>query len=110
MQPNYRRCVSCRRVGPKAEFWRLVRVYPDRTVQIEAGMGRSAYLCPTADCLRQAQKKGKLKRALRTSVPEEIYCLLEQRLEVVSSPAAPHFGRATDLRADCPTPTSATKT
>ncbi|MGB3308508.1 MAG: YlxR family protein [Nodosilinea sp.] len=80
MQPNYRRCASCRRVGPKAEFWRLVRVYPDRTVRLDDGMGRSAYLCPQADCLRQAQKKGRLGRTLKANVPEEIYQILWQRL------------------------------
>ncbi|PSN10559.1 DUF448 domain-containing protein [filamentous cyanobacterium CCT1] len=87
MQPNYRRCVSCRRVGPKAEFWRLVRVYPDRTVQLDTGMGRSAYLCPQADCLRQAQKKGRLGRSLKANVPEELYQTLWQRLETAAAKA-----------------------
>jgi uncharacterized protein len=81
MKPNYRRCVSCRRVGPKADFWRLVRVYPDRTVNLDEGMGRSAYLCPQADCLRQAQKKSRLGRALKANVPEAVYQVLWQRLE-----------------------------
>ncbi|NES45910.1 MAG: YlxR family protein, partial [Moorea sp. SIO2C4] len=26
MKPNYRRCLSCRKVAPKQEFWRIVRV------------------------------------------------------------------------------------
>ncbi|MBE9159696.1 YlxR family protein [Nodosilinea sp. LEGE 06152] len=89
MPPNYRRCVSCRRVGPKTEFWRLVRVHPDRTVQLGDGMGRSAYLCPQADCLRQAQKKRRLGRALKANVPEELYQTLWQRLETaVADPGA----------------------
>jgi uncharacterized protein len=81
MEANYRRCVSCRRIGPKADFWRLVRIYPDRTVSLDEGMGRSAYLCPQADCLRQAQKKSRLGRALKATVPEAIYQALWQRLE-----------------------------
>ncbi|PZU98241.1 MAG: DUF448 domain-containing protein [Leptolyngbya sp.] len=81
MQPNYRRCVSCRQVGPKAEFWRVVRAYPDGTVRVGEGMGRSAYLCPQADCLRQAQKKSRLGRALKVNVPEEIYQRLWHQLE-----------------------------
>lgn len=81
MQPNYRRCISCRRVGPKTEFWRVVRVYPDRTVRLGEGMGRSAYLCPQADCLRQAQKKSRLGRALKVNVPEDIYQRLWHQLE-----------------------------
>lgn len=81
MQPNYRRCISCRRVGPKTEFWRVVRVYPDRAVCLGESMGRSAYLCPQADCLRQAQKKSRLGRALKVNVPEEIYQRLWHQLE-----------------------------
>lgn len=57
MQPNYRRCISCRRVGVKQEFWRIVRVYPSGQLQLDQGMGRSAYLCPQASCLQAAQKK-----------------------------------------------------
>jgi uncharacterized protein len=88
MQPNYRRCISCRRVGPKTEFWRVVRVYPDRTVRLGDGMGRSAYLCPQADCLRQAQKKSRLGRALRVNVPEEIYQRLWHQLEDAGAKSA----------------------
>ena len=81
MQPNYRRCVSCRRVGPKTDFWRVVRAFPSRSVHLGDGMGRSAYLCPQADCLRQAQKKSRLGRALKANVPEEIYQSLWIQLE-----------------------------
>jgi predicted RNA-binding protein YlxR (DUF448 family) len=88
MQPNYRRCVSCRRIAPKAEFWRVVRVYPDRAVSLGEGMGRSAYLCPQADCLRQAQKKGRLGRALKANVPEDIYQQLWQRLQGATAATA----------------------
>ncbi|MGF1519413.1 MAG: YlxR family protein [Nodosilinea sp.] len=80
MQTNQRRCVSCRRVAPKAEFWRVVRVYPDRQVCLDQGMGRSAYLCPQANCLRHAQKKSRLGRALKANVPDAIYQSLWQRL------------------------------
>jgi predicted RNA-binding protein YlxR (DUF448 family) len=80
MEPNYRRCLSCRRVAPKQEFWRVVRVYPSRQVQLDEGMGRSAYLCPQSACLAAAQKKNRLGRSLRASVPEAIYQALWQRL------------------------------
>lgn len=80
MEPNYRRCLSCRQVAPKPAFWRVVRVYPSRQVQLDEGMGRSAYLCPQASCLAAAQKKNRLGRSLRTSVPEHLYETLWQRL------------------------------
>jgi predicted RNA-binding protein YlxR (DUF448 family) len=80
MKPNYRRCISCRRVGPKEEFWRIVRVFPSGKVQLDQGMGRSAYICPQADCLQAAQKKNRLGRSLHGTVPETLYQTLWQRL------------------------------
>jgi predicted RNA-binding protein YlxR (DUF448 family) len=79
-QPNERRCVSCRRVRSKQEFWRIVRVFPSGQVQLDQGMGRSAYICPQASCLQTAQKKNRLGRALHASVPETLYQTLWQRL------------------------------
>jgi uncharacterized protein len=81
MKPNYRRCISCRRIALKQEFWRIVRVNPSGQLQLDRGMGRSAYLCPQEDCLLAAQKKNRLGRSLRTSVPSGIYDTLLQRLE-----------------------------
>ncbi|NEO84548.1 MAG: YlxR family protein [Spirulina sp. SIO3F2] len=80
MLKNYRRCVACRKVALKQEFWRIVRLHPSRTVQLDQGMGRSAYLCPQLSCLRTAQKKDRLRRSLKTSVPDEIYHQLQERL------------------------------
>lgn len=83
MKPNYRRCLSCRKVAPKEAFWRIVRVHPSRQVQLDQGMGRSAYLCPQASCLAVAQKKNRLGRSLRASVPEQVYETLSQRLSAM---------------------------
>jgi hypothetical protein len=86
MEPNYRRCLSCRKVAPKQAFWRIVRVYPSRQVQLDEGMGRSAYLCPQASCLTAAQKKNRLGRSLHASVPENLYEMLWQRLASLPTP------------------------
>lgn len=86
MKPNYRRCISCRRVGLKQEFWRIVRIYPSGQLQLDWGMGRSAYICPQATCLQAAQKKNRLGRSLHTPVPEALYQTLWQRL--ATQPAA----------------------
>lgn len=81
MEPNYRRCVSCRKVAPKGEFWRIVRVFPSHQLQLDRGMGRSAYLCRQADCLKLAQRKDRLGKILKVAVPPEIFEKLQQRLE-----------------------------
>ncbi len=81
MKPNYRRCISCRHVALKQEFWRIIRVNPSGQLQLDRGMGRSAYLCPQVDCLQAAQKKNRLGRSLRTSIPPGVYDTLLQRLK-----------------------------
>jgi uncharacterized protein len=65
-------------VADRQEFWRVVRVAGG--VQLDEGMGRSAYLCPQADCLAIARKKNSLARALKAGVDPAIYQLLGQRL------------------------------
>ncbi|MGB3536470.1 MAG: YlxR family protein [Microcoleaceae cyanobacterium] len=85
MKPNYRRCVVCRHVAPKQNFWRVVRVYPSHQVQLKTGMGRSAYLCPNGQCLKAAQKKNRLGRSLKVTVPESIYQMLWYQLTMEQS-------------------------
>ncbi|NEQ50465.1 MAG: YlxR family protein [Leptolyngbya sp. SIO3F4] len=80
MQQNYRRCVSCRQVSHRNNLLRVVRTAPTGVVTFNTGMGRSAYLCPHLECLSSAQKKNRLSRALKASIPEEIYQQLHQRI------------------------------
>ena len=84
MKPNVRRCLSCGKIASKNVFWRIVRVHPSRQVQLDRGMGRSAYLCPKKSCICTASQKKRLSRALRTSVPQAIYERLWERLAVIS--------------------------
>lgn len=71
----------------------MVRIYPDRQIQLDEGMGRSAYLCASDECLRVAQKKNRLGRSLKAAVPPIIYQALWQRLTEtsVSRPAPPEI-------------------
>ncbi|MBF2065700.1 MAG: YlxR family protein [Calothrix sp. C42_A2020_038] len=85
MKPNYRRCLSCRKIALKQEFWRIVRVFPSGQVQLDEGMGRSAYICPNTTCLGVAQKKNRLGRVLHAPVSEELYQRLWQRLAQADS-------------------------
>jgi len=60
---------SCLKSGPP---------YSDKTKQVKIDVnqklpGRGAYICKCADCIEQARKKNKLKRALRTEVSSDIY-------------------------------------
>jgi predicted RNA-binding protein YlxR (DUF448 family) len=81
MKVNHRRCISCRKVAPKECFWRIVRVYPTRSVELDRGMGRSAYICPTEGCLKTAKHKNRLGRSLKAPIPETLYEALRGRLQ-----------------------------
>ena len=77
MSKDYRRCISCRKMAHRSEFWRVVRCSPSKEVRIDVGEirleGRSAYLCKTASCLEAAQKKNRVGRSFRSPVCQDIY-------------------------------------
>jgi len=68
-----RTCVACRRIGDKRTLIRLVRLDKNSVEMDPTGRmnGRGAYICPDADCWREAIKKGQLERALKVSLKEE---------------------------------------
>lgn len=102
-----RRCVSCQCVAQRDNFWRVVRVpiahntavnpLMDKAkvldsiatrgfqIQLDCGMGRSAYLCQSLSCLQIAQKKNRLGRSLRTPIPLEIFEILKSRLQIAEN-------------------------
>jgi hypothetical protein len=65
-----RTCVACRRTTAKRELVRVVRTAEGGVEVDPTGKrsGRGAYLCPTPGCWRLAVQKGRLDRALKTSV------------------------------------------
>jgi uncharacterized protein len=79
---NQRLCISCRRKDDRDFFWRVIRVWPSQQIQLDKGMGRSAYLCPSTACLKQAQRKDRLSKVLKARVPPEIFTILWERLQV----------------------------
>jgi uncharacterized protein len=57
-----------------------VRLSSSHKIQLDQGMGRSAYLCPNLECLKQAKSKNRLQGALKTKVADHIYQNLQERL------------------------------
>jgi len=86
-KPVLRRCVTCRELLDRQQLWRVVRLQ-DGSLALDAGMGRSAYLCPRQDCLSEAKRRRKLQRALRCQVADSIYADLEGRLPSTSPSGA----------------------
>ncbi len=80
-----RTCIGCRRKDDQSSFLRVSRESGGRVIVCEkGGVGRSAYICRSAECVESALAKEKLARALRTSVEgayktklkEELVCKL----------------------------------
>ncbi len=84
-RPVLRRCVACRQLKDRADLWRVVRL-AGGGLALDAGMGRSAYLCPDLACLEDARRRRRFQRSLRCAVEETIFHTLEGRLPSQTAP------------------------
>ena len=65
--------MACRKVRPKRELVRLVRI-ADGSIEVDSTgkkAGRGAYLCPVRECWENGLKKGRLEYALRASMSQD---------------------------------------
>ena len=79
-RPVLRRCVACKTLADRRHLWRVIRL-AGGGIALDQGMGRSAYLCPSHDCLQDTQRRKRLQRALRCQVPASILNCLQERLQ-----------------------------
>lgn len=75
-----RQCVGCGSMKSKKEMMRVLKTTEDAIVLDMTGKknGRGAYLCKSADCLKQARKNRGLERSFKMSIPDEVYEELER--------------------------------
>ena len=70
-----RRCVATFESLPKKELLRIVRT-PEGELKVDPtgrANGHGAYLKKDVEAVELAKKKGSLKRALETEIPDEFY-------------------------------------
>lgn len=75
-----RKCVGCNEHSPKRELLRVVKS-KDGVVSVDfigKSNGRGAYICRKLECLKKAQKRNSLSRALETNIDADIYEKLEK--------------------------------
>lgn len=67
----------------KKDLIRIIRTPEGEVVVDMKGKqnGRGAYLCSSAACLQKARRAKSLERALKTSIPDEIFEHLEEELK-----------------------------
>ena len=78
-----RMCVGCREMKPKSELIRVVRS-PEGEISIDRrgkASGRGAYVCPSAACLKQAQRSKALERQLEHEISAEMFDALALEIE-----------------------------
>jgi predicted RNA-binding protein YlxR (DUF448 family) len=85
-RPVLRQCVACRCLIDRSQLWRVVRLAGGGGFALDAGMGRSAYLCPSPSCLEEARRRKRLQRSLRCPVSDALYADLQARI-ATSGPA-----------------------
>ncbi|MBY0584328.1 RNase P modulator RnpM [Murdochiella massiliensis] len=78
-----RKCVVCGERKPKSDLLRAVRlpsgeVCVDKTGKLD---GRGAYICRSLVCIEKAEKKNRLKAALKTKIGESFYEELKRSIE-----------------------------
>lgn len=83
MRKVLRRCIYCRKVDYKEEFFRIVRL-KNGEILIDNEykyFGRSTYICKNINCIKGAFLKKKLEKALRVeNIPYNIKENLKKKL------------------------------
>ena len=77
-----RQCLGCNGHFPKLTLLRVVRA-PDGTVSLDFGgkkSGRGAYICKKTQCLKKAEKNGRLAKSLACEIPAEVYARMHEEL------------------------------
>ena len=77
-----RQCLGCREMKNKKDLIRVVRS-PEGEISLDfkgKKPGRGAYVCPEPACLARAKKSRPLERAFSTTIPAEVYDLLEAQM------------------------------
>jgi len=80
-----RTCIACREIKDKRDLLRVVRTPEGKIIIDPSGKanGRGAYLCRKPECWELGLQKGRLARALQTTLsPENIAALQLELLKV----------------------------
>ncbi len=82
---SYRTCIGCHKKKEKKELLRIIRT-PEGKVEIDTTgkkSGRGAYLCYNLECLKEALKKDRLKKALMIEISTDIIDSLKEKYKEI---------------------------
>ncbi len=78
-----RKCVGCNQMKDKSSLLRVVKdkegnIFLDKTGK---SSGRGAYICNSTECIIKCRKGGRLEKALKSKIGDDIYDSLESITE-----------------------------
>lgn len=78
-----RQCIGCGEMKSKKEMIRVLKTNEDEILLDATGRknGRGAYICPSMECLKKAEKSRGLERSFKMAIPKEVYEILEKEME-----------------------------
>ncbi len=84
-----RQCVGCGEMKSKKEMIRVIKTTEGEILLDDTGRknGRGAYLCPSSECLKAAEKSKGLSRSFKMEIPKEIYQELEKEMQKIENKA-----------------------
>ncbi|PNV61444.1 DUF448 domain-containing protein [Clostridium sp. chh4-2] len=77
-----RQCIGCSEMKSKKEMIRILKTPDDEIILDATGRknGRGAYICPSMECLKKAEKGKGLERSFKMAIPKEVYETLEKEM------------------------------
>ncbi len=77
----FRMCIACGEMKEKTKLFRIVR--SEDTAEFDPSGkrdGRGAYICRNLECIRLAEKRRGIQRALKVNVPKDVVDRLAKEL------------------------------
>ena len=77
--PVMRKCISCRTTFDRNN---LIKITNDHKlgINLNQGMGRSAYICKSKKCYTDSKLKKKLQKALKISLKPDFFNIFEKQI------------------------------
>ena len=77
--PVLRLCISCRKTYDRKDLIKITKDH-EQGIMFQKGMGRSAYICKSKQCLADSKIKKKLQKALKTYLEPEFIHIFEKEI------------------------------
>ena len=77
--PVMRICISCKKTYDRKDLLKITKDH-NQGIMLNAGMGRSAYICKSKKCYKDSKIKQRLKKALKTSLGPEFIDIFEKEI------------------------------